>query len=93
MPPSQRITGPKGQRKRLSLPIQQMFRRSTKATISVYGRSQLLVCGAAMNTLLAASGGSWPSTVQPLSLRKAREPARRAVLTTGVSKMVRCMGA
>jgi hypothetical protein len=56
MPPSQRITGPKGPRNRLALPIQRMFRRRQKATISVYGRSQLLVCGAAISTALRACG-------------------------------------
>ena len=92
IPPSQRITGPSGPLNRLCLPIQYTRRRSTKASISVYGKSQLLVWGAAISTLLVALSGNWPSTVHPVRRKVIRENARRKVLTTGVSKMVRCMG-
>lgn len=77
---------------RLCLPIQYTRRRSENASISVYGKSQLLVWGAAISTLLAAWAGKAPSTFQPVMRRVKREKARRSVLTTGVSKMVWCMG-
>jgi hypothetical protein len=57
----------------------------------VYGKSQLLVWGAAINTLLAAWDGKAPSIRQPVKRKVATEKARSKVLTTGVSKMVWCM--
>ena len=52
----------------------------------------MLVCGAAISTHFSALAGRLPSTCQPLARRNASDRARRAVLTTGVVKMVRCMG-
>ena len=66
--------------------------RNAKPAIRVLGRSQLLVCGAAITTHLGQSGGRLPSTRQPVSLRIARDRPRSRVLTPGVVKMVRCMG-
>jgi len=90
-PPSQRINGPNGARNRLSLPIQTRFRSKAKPAISVYGRSQLLVCGTAMKTDLRASAGNRPRVFQPASRRKAIEAARSNGLSSGVLKRVRCM--
>src|SRR3990167_7982765 len=91
MPPSQRITPPNGALNRLCFPIQYTLRRSENASIKVYGRSQLLVCGAAISTLFAAWAGKAPSIFQPVARKVNRDAARRIVLTTGVSKMVWCM--
>ncbi|BEP91833.1 hypothetical protein GmRootA79_02170 [Acidovorax sp. A79] len=41
---------------------------------------------------MAAWAGKAPSTFQPVRRRVAREKARSSVLTTGVSKIVWCMG-
>jgi hypothetical protein len=52
----------------------------------------LLVWGAAINTLLRPSGGSSPTNFQPVAFKKLIEMTRNTVLTTGVSKIVRCIG-
>ena len=55
----------------------------------------LLVCGAAIRTYFgyaAISPADMPSTRQPIRPRTNRDRARMAVLTTGVSKIVVCMG-
>ncbi|MEF8724048.1 MAG: hypothetical protein V5B30_16150 [Candidatus Accumulibacter delftensis] len=52
----------------------------------------MLVCGAAINTLLLAEAGKLPSIFQPVIFRKLTEKARSRVLTIGVVKIVRCMG-
>jgi hypothetical protein len=60
--------------------------------MSVMGKSQLLVWGAAINTLLWACAGSCPSTRQPAHFKQVSESHLKHGLTPGVVKMVRCMG-
>jgi hypothetical protein len=57
----------------------------------VNGRSQLLVCGAAIKTHLLASAGRWPSIFQPLKRKKLMENCRNSVLMMGVLNMVLCI--
>ena len=90
-PPSQRINVPKGGRNSDALARKRMCMPSAKAPNSVYGMSQLLVCGAAMTTQRRARGSSAPSTRQPARPRMARATARIKGATTGVSKMVTAM--
>jgi len=52
----------------------------------------LLVCGAAINTLLLACSGKRPSICQPVSFNQVSERRLKKGLTQGVVKMVRCMG-
>ncbi|GAB4215956.1 MAG: hypothetical protein Fur007_15040 [Rhodoferax sp.] len=52
----------------------------------------MLVCGAAISTHLVAWAGKTPSTRQPASRRLSLETARNNGVTTGVLKIVRCIG-
>jgi len=56
MPPNHRSTPPKGAPNNDALPSQRMCIPSANAASSTYGKSQLLVCGAAMTTQRAGRG-------------------------------------
>ena len=58
MPPSQRNIGPSTGLNICSLPSQRMSIPLTDAMASVIGKSQLLVCGAAIMTHFGGSGSS-----------------------------------
>ena len=80
-----------GQRKMLALPIQRGRSSKAKATISVMGKSQLLVWGAAISTLFWACVGNWPWTCQPLNFKTLIDSHLNRGLTKGVVKMVFCI--
>src|SRR5690554_2615573 len=92
MPPSHFMNQPKGKGKRLCLPIQNTFRRSFNTTKSMSGKSQLLVCGAAISTKRAFSIGR-PTTLQPMSLRMPMASQRSSGVMMGVEKTVLRMAA
>jgi hypothetical protein len=75
----------------LALPIQRGRSSKAKATISVMGKSQLLVWGAAISTLFWAWVGSWPWTCHPLHFKTLIDSHLNRGLTQGVVKMVFCM--
>ena len=61
-PPSLRITGPIGPLNNESLPSHEIRTPDTRAMANVMGKSQLVVCGAAMTTQRSGRGAS-PVTV------------------------------
>lgn len=77
----------------LAFPIQRGVKPKANATISVMGKSQLLVWGAAMSTLLRAWSGNAPSTVQPAVLKQSRDRTLNNAFKPMVVKMVLCIGA